>query len=78
MSQERYLSAKELAEAFRVRGIRPCSYDAMLILIRRCDGRVGMTVRLSEAMAVGRDFRPFSKKPGNFPPSSESVGLTTL
>lgn len=78
MSGEQYLSAKELAEAFRVRGIRPCSYDAMLVLIRRCDGRVGMTVRLSEAMTVGKDFRPFSRKFGNFPNSSETVGLTRL
>lgn len=80
----RYLSAKELASEFAARGLRPCSYDAMLALIADCDESVGSQILLADAiefLRAHKDWRWSGKSREKFRTnrkSRESPGIATL
>lgn len=81
---ERYLSAKELAAAFRERGLQPYSYEAMIALIADSADSVGRSIKLDDAIAFVRDnpdWRPMarnSRKRRKILRNPETVGITNL
>lgn len=80
----RYLSAKELSAEFAARGLRPCSYDAMLALIEDCPESVGKNVTLEAAvefLRTNRDWRWSGKKREKIRTlrkNAQSPGIVTL